>query len=144
MPDQCGRMLFAGGDWRFEPAPTRPRPCIRCAHRHHGDDCATHIWRDTCGYDAGTDCPGPGLRSLRLRRASAADGRRAIAKVYDPEPFLPPLTPGPVAFAPYLGPWLPEHDCPVCGVERADYEGPGRHLDTCPNCGATESPIEAT
>jgi hypothetical protein len=126
-PDQCGRALF--GKAYVEPA--RPRPCLRCAHRHHhGEVCASHVWGDTCGYDAGADCAGKGLRPLR---------RRPVTR---PQLVSPP-TFTPVAFAPYLGPWLPEHDCPVCGVERADYEGPGRYLDRCPNCGAREAPVKA-
>ena len=32
--------------------------------------------------------------------------------------------------------------CPLCGVERADYEGPGQHLAECPNCGASDDPAE--
>lgn len=34
--------------------------------------------------------------------------------------------------------------CPVCEVERADYEGPGMHLPTCPNCGTHEDPVRVT
>lgn len=46
-------------------------------------------------------------------------------------------------FRPYLGPWLPEHVCPACRVERADYEGPDRHLEKCPNCGSAAAPVPA-
>jgi hypothetical protein len=32
--------------------------------------------------------------------------------------------------------------CPVCGVERTDYEGePGRYLPTCPGCGTGDAPL---
>lgn len=35
--------------------------------------------------------------------------------------------------------------CPVCNVERADYEGePDKYLDKCPNCGTTKSPATAS
>lgn len=43
-----------------------------------------------------------------------------------------------------LRPWTPlppPHWCPDCQVERADYEGPGWHLDTCPNCGTATIPV---
>lgn len=31
--------------------------------------------------------------------------------------------------------------CPVCGVERTDYEGePGRYLPDCPSCGSSSAP----
>lgn len=31
--------------------------------------------------------------------------------------------------------------CFMCGAERADFEGPGKHLPTCPNCGSWRSPV---
>lgn len=35
-----------------------------------------------------------------------------------------------------------EYCCPVCYVERADYEGPnGVWLPTCPNCGVGDDPV---
>jgi hypothetical protein len=34
-----------------------------------------------------------------------------------------------------------EHVCPDCGVERADYEGPGAHLITCPYCNSDADPV---
>lgn len=146
MPDECVRLMVGTTAEPVAVRVARQRPCMICAHRHDGDGHATHVWGDTCGYDAGADCPGPGLRPLRLVRHSAADTRRydellRAGAVAQPEaPAAPTVTP--VVFAPYLGPWLPEHVCPGCGVERADYEGPGAYLDRCPNCGATEAPIE--
>jgi hypothetical protein len=32
------------------------------------------------------------------------------------------------------------HFCPLCGVERADFEASGLHLATCPNCGSAAEP----
>jgi hypothetical protein len=44
---------------------------------------------------------------------------------------------------PHLRTPLPEHVCPDCRVERADFEGPGWHLPSCPNCGSTADPVPA-
>lgn len=35
------------------------------------------------------------------------------------------------------------HQCPACGIERTDYEGPDLHLPTCPNCGSDADPVPA-
>lgn len=34
-----------------------------------------------------------------------------------------------------------ERICPLCGVERTDYEGLGMYLPTCPACGARDAPM---
>lgn len=35
-----------------------------------------------------------------------------------------------------------EFICPDCLVERADYEGPGQHLEMCPNCLSDRDPVD--
>jgi hypothetical protein len=62
-------------------------------------------------------------------------------------PFTVTLQPGGrvlvVDTAPVHSPRFGEHVCPRCGVERADFEGPGAHLENCPNCGAADDPVPA-
>lgn len=42
-----------------QPKDAEPKPpaCADCGHRHHaGGGHADHVWRDSCAYNAGTDC----------------------------------------------------------------------------------------
>lgn len=34
-----------------------------------------------------------------------------------------------------------EYICPLCRIERTDYEGPHAYLATCPNCGSASAPV---
>ncbi|MEV4122879.1 hypothetical protein [Micromonospora sp. NPDC049645] len=65
---EIDRALAAASMARVDLEPVQPDRlpvCLRCAHRHAaGDPCAGHVWGDTCEYNAGADCPGPGLRSF--------------------------------------------------------------------------------
>lgn len=65
---------------------TWPPVCGDCGHRHApGMDHAGHVWDDSCPYDAGAECAGPGLRPFRETGPAPFTCPRCARTSYHPQ-----------------------------------------------------------